>query len=207
MTTQHKDKRRRVIALTGGFASGKSTVSAYFKDHGITIIDADEIAHALCEIGAPALDKIRDTFGDGVFSLDGALDRSVMRDIIFHDTRARHALERILHPLIRQEIEHQIKAHDSPYCLLVIPLLAEHYEEYRAIIDHVIVMDTPKAKQLAWAANRPDCSRELVEKILSQQASIEDRLMIADTHLKNDRDLEALKVQVQRLHQRFLELQ
>ena len=113
------------VALTGGIGSGKSTVAELFKKLGITIIDADEIAHNIVKPNTYSFESIVEHFGKNIVKNDGTLDRKVLRDIIFQNTTERKWLENLLHPVIREAMrERSIKA-KSAYCLLVIPLLTK----------------------------------------------------------------------------------
>src|SRR5437870_2327000 len=112
------------VALTGGIASGKSTVARYFAELGITIIDADRIAHEIMrEPGV--LQQVITYFGPSILTVDKQLHRPSLRDIIFSDSKAREFLEQLLHPLIYKEIQASIQRVKSIYCLVVIPLLFE----------------------------------------------------------------------------------
>lgn len=196
----------KVVALTGGIGSGKSTVADYFAAHHVPIIDADKIAHDLCAMNQPALDKIKDAFGGGIFHPDGNLNRAALRTLIFSDPQAKATLEGILHPLIRDEIGNQVKCVNAPYCLVVIPLLAENFKQYADILDHVVVLETPSENQITWASERDHAKKQDIELIAAQQATPEARRQIADTLLENDGTIEDLQKKVEALHQQFLSL-
>lgn len=198
---------RKVVALTGGIGSGKSTASAIFAALGVPVIDADIIARDLTTLKQPALARIIAHFGNKVVKPNGELDRAQLREIIFADPTAKQTLEQILHPLIRAEIIKQIHQQAAPYCLVVIPLLAEHFAEYAPLIDTVIVMDTPPEKQHAWAVARENADPAHIAQIMSHQIPQSERLKIADIRLKNDGDKNALKNHIEALHERFLTLQ
>lgn len=136
----------RVIGLTGGIASGKSVAADHFAALGVSVIDADIIAHELVEVGEPALDKICQRFGKTILLENGELNRAAMREIIFTDEQARHDLEAILHPLIRKVITERIAALDGCYCIVVIPLLTESGDW--EMLDRILVIDCPESIQL-----------------------------------------------------------
>lgn len=192
----------RVIGLTGGIASGKSAVAEYFAALGVPVIDTDLIARELVEPGKPALEEICRHFGNSILLEDGELDRSAMREIIFSDDQARHALEAILHPLIRATVNERIAALDSCYCIVVIPLLAEsgNWE----ILDHILVVDCPESLQRQRLQQRDQLDPEQAARILAAQANREQRKAIADDILDNSLNLASLRARVEGLHEKYL---
>ncbi len=194
------------VALTGGIASGKTTVANLFAAHGIPLIDSDVIAREVVEPGQPALAAVAQAFGSDVLGADGRLDRRRLRDIIFSDPTARVRLEAILHPAIRAEMERQaaLAAGAGPYMVLVIPLLAEGGRRDRA--DRVLVVDVPEAVQVERLMARDMVSREQAEASLQAQASRAARLAIADDVVTNTGRVEDLRKQVTRLHERYVAL-
>jgi len=194
------------VALTGGIASGKTTVANLFSAHGIPLVDSDLIARDVVEPGQPALAAVADAFGPDVLGTDGRLDRRRLRDIIFSDTTARARLEAILHPAIRAEMERQsaAAAEAGPYQLLVIPLLAEGGRRDRA--DRVLVVDVPEALQVERLMARDTVSREQAQASLQAQASRAARLAIADDVVTNTGRIDDLRDQVARLHEQYSKL-
>lgn len=194
------------VALTGGIASGKTTVANLFAAHGIPLVDSDLIAREVVEPGQPALAAVADAFGPDVLGPDGRLDRRRLRDIIFSDPTARARLEAILHPAIRAEMERQsaAAAEAGPYQVLVIPLLAEGGRRDRA--DRVLVVDVPEALQVERLMARDTVSREQAQASLQAQASRAARLAIADDVVTNTGRIEDLREQVARLHERYVAL-
>jgi dephospho-CoA kinase len=194
------------VALTGGIASGKTTVANLFAAHGIPLVDSDLIAREVVEPGQPALAAVADAFGPDVLGPDGRLDRRRLRDIIFSDSTARARLEAILHPAIRAEMERQsaAAAEAGPYQVLVIPLLAEGGRRDRA--DRVLVVDVPEALQVERLMARDTVSREQAQASLQAQASRAARLEIADDVVTNTGRIEDLREQVARLHERYVAL-
>ncbi len=148
------------VALTGGIASGKTTVARLFAARGVPLIDTDVIAREVVEPGQPALDAVVAAFGPEVLGPDGRLDRRRLRDIVFADAAARGRLESILHPAIRAEMERQSRAAAvvGPYQVLVIPLLAEGGR--RDHVDRVLVVDAPEIVQLERLMARDAVTRE-----------------------------------------------
>lgn len=189
------------IALTGGIGSGKSTVAKLFAELGVKVIDADVIAHELVEPTTYAFNKIIDHFGSECLADDGTLDRQRLRDLIFANPDERHWLESLLHPLIHDEMKRQADAIMAPYCLLVIPLLAE-VGRY-PWLNRVIVVDAPEATQIERIHDRDKLSKAQIATILQSQASREQRLALADDVIVNDGDLANLKKQVAELHNGF----
>ena len=159
------------VALTGGIASGKTTVARLFAAHGVPLIDTDIIAREVVEPGQPALDAVVAAFGPEVLGPDGRLDRRRLRDIVFADAAARGRLEAILHPAIRAEMERQSRAAAvaGPYQVLVIPLLAEGGR--RDHVDRVLVVDAPETVQVERLMARDGVTREQAAASLQAQAS------------------------------------
>lgn len=194
-----------IIGLTGGIGSGKSAAAARFAEaHGIHVVDADIKSRVVVEPDRPALHQIVDRFGDAVLQQDGSLNRAVLRERVFQDPDERRWLEQLLHPLIREEIVSDLASADSPYALLVSPLLVEsgQYQMTRRIL----VVDVPEALQIARTTLRDKVPEEQVKAILQAQAKREERLRHADDVITNDRDLAALHQQVDQLHQYYLTL-
>ena len=192
-----------VVGLTGGIGSGKSAVGELFAAHGISVIDTDAIAHELTGAGGAAMPQIRAAFGDGVVDADGALDRAAMRAIVFADPPARKRLEGILHPMIRTECERRLAGADSPYAILMVPLLVES-GSYRERVNRVAVVDCREETQIARVMKRNGLARVEVERILAAQATREQRLAAASDVIDNDGELAALAPQVERLHAAYL---
>ena len=182
------------IGLTGGIASGKSTVADMFSDLGIPVIDTDVIAREVVAPGQPALDEIRTRFGDEVFDADGNLDRGAMRKLIFADDDARRDLEAILHPRIGAETRRQADAAGGPYQVIVVPLLTE--SALLQFVDRVLVVDCAEDRQVERLLARDTETVEQARRILAAQASRHERLEIADDVINNDHSLEHVRNQV-----------
>jgi dephospho-CoA kinase len=191
------------IGLTGGIASGKSTVADMFAALGVTIIDTDVIARDLVQPGTPALQEILGRFGEDVIDEDGSLNRAALRKRVFEDDASRAALERILHPRIREEALRRSAAAQGDYQLIVVPLLVE--SPLRQFVNRVLVVDCDPETQLARLLARDTESIDQARRIIAAQASRESRLAIADDVVSNDGDLDSTRKQVDTLHRRYLE--
>ena len=190
------------IGLTGGIASGKSTVAGMFADLGVPVIDTDVIARDVVRPGEPALAEIREAFGAGVIAADGTLDRPAMRAIVFGDDAARRRLESILHPRIGRATQEQADAAGGAYQVIVVPLLVE--SSLRAFVDRVLVVDCDEETQVARLLARDAESEDQAQRMLAAQSSRAERLAIADDVVSNDGDLDGTREQVLALHQRYL---
>ena len=186
------------IGLTGGLASGKSTVAERFAERGVPVIDTDVIARELVEPGQPALEKIRVAFGPDVLTAEGRLDRAWLKQRIFANPAQRLRLEAILHPLIHQDVVSRLPTLRSPYCLIVVPLLVESAQAYP--LDRVLLVDVPETLQRQRAAARDGLSPELISAMLASQASRAQRLAVADDVIVNAADLIHLDAEIARLH-------
>ena len=187
-----------VVALTGGLASGKSSVARRFAEHGVPVIDADVVTRRLVEPGSPALAEIVEAFGAGALDPLGRLDRARMRERIFRNEGDRKTLESILHPRVREEMQAFAASTDAPYVVVVIPLLVETNQT--ADMDRIVVVDAPRALQAARAAARDGSAPETIAAILDSQAARADRLAVADVVIANDADLATLHERVDRVH-------
>ncbi|PAU51076.1 dephospho-CoA kinase [Pseudomonas indica] len=193
-----------ILGLTGGIGSGKTAVAQHFIDLGVHLVDADHAARWVVEPGRPALDRIAEHFGQEVLLPDGQLDRAALRGRIFQNPEERRWLEGLLHPLISQEILAHLGRAESPYAILVSPLLVESGQHRLA--QRVLVVDAPEHLQLARTIQRDQVTEEQVHAILQAQAKREERLRHADDVIVNDRDLSWLKAEVERLHHFYLTL-
>lgn len=193
-----------ILGLTGGIGSGKSAAAERFAELGVHVVDADQVARSVVEPGSAALAQIVDRFGVPILASSGELNRAALRERIFTSVEDRHWLERLLHPLIRQEIWASLSRAESPYAVLVSPLLVESRQHEQ--VDRVLVVDVPEDLQLQRVLARDQVSEDQVRAILAAQARREDRLRQANDVLVNDRDLSWLRQEVDRLHDRYLQL-
>ena len=192
------------IALTGGIASGKSTVANLFAELGVPLIDTDVIARQIVEPGQPALAQIVATFGPDVLDADGRLDRRRMRERIFSDPAAKQRLEAILHPAIRAEMERQSREAGGPYQVLVIPLLTEG--KRRDHVDRVLLVDVPEELQIQRLMMRDGVTHEQAAASLNAQATRAERLAVADDVVRNTGRVDELRDEVAKLHEKYLAL-
>ncbi len=193
------------IGLTGGIASGKSTVTQRFAELGVPVIDADVAARSVVERGKPGLEQVVRRFGPAVLDVSGNLDRPALRALIFSDPAARQALDAILHPLIRADMEQQAAAAQGPYLVMAIPLLIEGGRP-RDRIDRVLVVDVDEALQLKRVQARDGSSLTEARAILASQTGREARLAAADDVLRNSGSVADLRQAVDRLHEKYLHL-
>ncbi len=195
MTDTRDDKTRPLrVGLTGGIASGKSTVSAIFAELGAAVIDTDVIAREVVAPGQAAIDEIRREFGEDYLTADGKLDRATMRRLVFADDTARSRLEAILHPRIRDETLAQATAAGGPYQLIVVPLLVD--SPLLQFVDRVLAVDCAEDTQIERLMARDADSEEQARRILATQASRQERLAIADDVIDNDGSLERTRRQI-----------
>jgi len=192
------------IGLTGGIASGKSTVEQRFIELGIPVINADDSSRAVVERGQPGLAAVVARFGAGILTPEGDLDRRALRSLIFSDAARRKELEAILHPLIRDDIDRRSAEATGPYVILSIPLLVEG--NGRGRWDRVLVVDTDESLQLARLMSRDAVSEAEARATLAAQASRAERLAAADDVLENAGTVADLRHAVDRLHRRYLDL-
>jgi dephospho-CoA kinase len=178
-----------------------------FAKHGAGIVDTDVIAHLLTQRGGEAIEEIRAAFGDDYITEDGALNRAKMRALIFSDAAAKQWLERILHPLIRDQGQAQIQQLQTrPYVVVVVPLLPES-PAFRQMVQRVLVVDCDESTQIARVIGRSRMGETEVRAIIAQQTPRAARLRLADDVIHNNADLDRLAEQVNVLHGRYLEIQ
>lgn len=201
--TQNTDKPLRV-GLTGGIASGKSTVADMFAELGAAVVDTDVIAREVVMPGQPALSEIRRSFGESAIDDDGALDRAAMRQLVFADDDARRQLEAILHPRIQEETRRQADEAGGDYQLIVVPLLVE--SSLKSFVDRILVVDCDESSQLNRLLARDAESEAQARRILAAQTSRSERLAIADDIITNDGTLSETRRQVAALHERYSDM-
>lgn len=190
------------VGLTGGIASGKTTVANLFAALGASLVDTDVLAREVVAPGTPLLAEVVDHFGAGILAADGGLDRRKLRERVFADPDERRWLEERLHPAIRALTDARCEAATGPYCLVAIPLLVETGGKNR--FDRVLVVDCDPKIQLARVMARDGISREAAQRMLDAQASREARLSVADDVIRNDADVAYLRDQVEKLHRVYV---
>ncbi|MBV6306422.1 dephospho-CoA kinase [Candidimonas humi] len=192
------------IGLTGGIGSGKSRVAEFFREWGAAIVDTDVIAHELTAPGGRAIEPIRAAFGAAMIAADGSLDRARMRELAFSDTGARGRLEAIIHPLIGTVTQERAQQAQGCYLVLVVPLLVES-GRWRDRVDRICVVDCDPATQAARVQARSGLTADTIARIMSVQASREERLALADDVVLNDAQtsLEELARRARVVHERW----
>jgi dephospho-CoA kinase len=192
------------VGLTGGVASGKSTVAALFAARGVPVLDTDVIAREVVEPGRPALDALVASQGRRILGADGRLDRAELRRRLFGDEAVRREVEGILHPAIMAELRRQSAAAGGPYQVFVIPLLVE--AKLRQTVDRILVVDCPEEEQIRRLRARDGESREAAARMLAAQAARDERLAAADDVVDNGGEAADLPGQVERLDRQYREM-
>ena len=189
------------IGLTGGIASGKSTVSGLFAALGVPVIDTDQIARELVASGTPLLARLIERFGAQLLTPAGELDRRALRERIFAEATDRAALEALMHPAIMAELRRRAQVAAGAYQIWVIPLLVEH--DLGATVDRVLLVDCDEELQLRRVQVRDAVTLAQARAVLAAQATRAARLAAADDVIVNEGDLERLREQVETLHTRY----
>ena len=202
MTTIPPKNRFLRIGLTGGIASGKSVVADMFSARGIPVVDTDHISREVVEPGQPGLQAVIKEFGSKFLKTDGKLNRTAMRKQIFSDPQSRIHLEKILHPLIRDETIAQIQNAGGPYQIIAVPLLTE--TDFADLVDRILVIDCPKELCHERLLARDAETEDSAARIFRAQASRTERLRIADDVIVNDGSLQDTERAVEELHHRYL---
>lgn len=196
-----------IVGLTGGVASGKSTVERAFAALGVTVADADQAAREAVAVGSEGLAEVVAAFGADVLAPDGSLDRPAMRRRVFADAEARRRLEAIVHPRVRASLRADCEAADGAYAIASIPLLAEGGgRDAYPWLARILVVDVPEAVQLARLLQRDGIDEALARTMIAAQVSRRERLAIADDVLVNDGMLEAIPPQVAALDRLYRKL-
>lgn len=191
------------VGLTGGIASGKSTVTGYFHELGVPIIDADEIAREIVKPGSEGLSRLVTAFGPGILRSDGYLDRRQLRQKIFSNAEERERVNRLLHPLVRQQIQKALnKISEAPYVLIAAPLLFESGLDKD--MDRLVVVDCDETTQIHRLLHRDNIDLEEARLAMKAQMDRQKRRERADDVIDNNGSLKSLKTQVEKLHRRFL---
>lgn len=205
----------RIVVLTGGIGCGKTQVARCFADRGVTVVDADEIAHTITAAHGAAIPALRQAFGDSIIAQDGSLDRAKVRAMVFADSSQRQRLEAILHPMIAAQAKALLQQAVGPYALYVVPLWFEKERARRESADEsaptnplspirVIAVDCREETQIARVMRRSQLTREAVEAIMATQVSRAERREKADLVIDNEGSLESLSEQVEQIHQALI---
>ena len=193
-----------IIGLTGGVASGKSSVASRFEALRVTVADADVAAREAVAVGSEGLAEVVEAFGPEVLAADGSLDRAAMRRRVFNDDAQRLRLEAIVHPRVRALLRAVCEAATGAYAIAAIPLLAEGGgREAYPWLERILVVDVPREVQLERLLARDGIDQALAERMIAVQATRQERLAIADDVIVNDGPLEALDRHVAALHHRY----
>lgn len=194
------------VGLTGGIGSGKSTVAAMLVDCGAVLVDADVLSRQVTAAGGAAIAAIALAFGERFITAEGALDRTLMRELVFAQPDAKARLEAIIHPLVAAATDQSAVAAETAgaRCVLFdVPLLVES-RRWRPLLHQVLVVDCTEPRQIARVMARSGLGAEEVQRIMAGQASRAERLAAADACIYNDSlTLDALGAQVRKLAPRF----
>ncbi len=194
------------IGLTGGIASGKSTVADLFSSLGVSVIDADKISHHLTTKNKPAFEEILEHFGESILGNDGELDRKKLRRIIFNNKTLKNDLEHIIHPKVSEAINKEIQESYDPYVIIMVPLLIE--TGYNKFVNRILVVDCVLDTQIQRLIKRDHETFESAKRIIGHQIEQQNRLKMAHDVIDNDINttIEELENRVEELHQSYLEL-
>ena len=194
------------IGLTGGIASGKTTVSDFFKKLGIQVIDADVISHEVTKPDGSAFKEIMSSFGSNILNENGLIDRNKMRTIIFNNQNKKEELEGIIHPKVREEMLKLISQSNDHYLIISVPLLVEI--GMNEMFDRTLVVDCSEETQIDRLMHRDKITFQEAQSILINQASRSARLKVADDLILNEKNvnLSELEKEVLELHKRYSKL-
>ena len=193
-----------IIGLTGGIGSGKSAAAALFKDIGVELIDADDLARDSLNINSEGYKLFIDEFGDKYLDENKNINRELIRKLIFNDLDAKSKLENIIHPIVRSGIETFIRNTKSNYCIIVVPLIFETNSS--KIYDKILVIDCDVDVQISRTSKRDNQVKSDIENIINKQATREQRLSIADDVIVNNGSLDLLRMEVLKIHKKYLEI-
>ena len=188
------------IGLTGGIASGKSTVCDFFSQLSVEIIDADKISHDITKKDGLAFQEILDHFGNKILGLDGELDRQKLRSLIFNDAAEKRTLEKIIHPKVLNEINKNISDSTASYLIIAVPLMIE--TGMNKLMDRVLLVDCSIETQVRRLIERDKCTKQQAQSIIENQASLESKRAICDDVIVNEEgtSFDLLKTEVIKLN-------
>ena len=185
----------RILGLTGGIACGKSTISAYLKEFGLPVIDADECSRAVVEKGSIGLEKLTGIFGNKILENDGTLNRKALGQIVFSDSEQLSLLNSVMEPLIREEISRRLnQENNADLVVLDAPLLIEQH--YDKICDFIMTIDVPKKIQLERLIERDNLSEDEAKSRVESQLSSRERNGFADVVIDSSGTVEQTRKQV-----------
>jgi|TARA_B110000503_G_scaffold50457_1_gene81729 dephospho-CoA kinase len=191
-----------IIGLTGGIGSGKSVAANHFTSHGITVIDADDLAKEVLEFNTHGYNEVLHHFGPSILDQSNFIDRSKLRIEVFNNPDKKQLLESIIHPLVRELMTSRIMLSQSIYSIVMVPLIYE--SQSMKSYDRILVLDCDESTQIERASLRDSNPKELIQKIMSTQCSREERLSIANDVLPNNGSLASLESKVKELHTFYL---
>lgn len=185
----------RILGLTGGIACGKSTISAYLKEFGLPVIDADECSRAVVEKGSIGLEKLTEIFGSKILENDGTLNRKALGQIVFSDSEQLSLLNSVMEPLIREEISRRLnQENNADLVVLDAPLLIEQH--YDKICDFIMTIDVSKKIQLERLIERDNLSEDEAKSRIESQLSSRERNGFADVVIDSSGTVEQTRKQV-----------
>lgn len=185
----------KILGLTGGIACGKSTISAYLKEFGLPVIDADECSRAVVEKGSIGLEKLTEIFGNKILENDGTLNRKALGRIVFSDSEQLSLLNSVMEPLIREEISRRLnQENNADLVVLDAPLLIEQH--YDKICDFIMTIDVPKEIQLERLIERDNLSEDEAKSRIESQLSSRERNGFADVVIDSSGTVEQTRKQV-----------
>ena len=187
-----------IVGLTGGIGSGKSAAANFFQNEGITVIDADDLSREVIEQDTPGFEKIVDCFGSAIIDSDGSINRAFLRQEVFDDEKKKKLLESIIHPLVRDLMIEKIAASQSPYSIIMVPLIFETNSMNN--YNRILVIDCDPIVQLERAMLRDKNSKIQIQKIIDSQCSREERISIANDVIPNNDSLETLRISSIAMH-------
>lgn len=193
-----------IVGLTGGIGSGKSAAANFFVELGVDLIDADDLAKNVLNKNSKGYELFINEFGEQYLDNDKNIDRDLLRKTIFNDSDKKNKLENIIHPQVRSGIEEFIRTSKSDYCIVVVPLIYETRSS--SYYDRILVIDCDEEIQINRSAIRDNTENKEIKKIISKQASREERLSIADDVILNNRTLDSLKEEVIKLHKKYIKI-
>lgn len=195
-----------IVGLTGGIATGKSTVAAMFAKMGIRRFDADSLAREAVEPGTAALQEIARTFGSAVIDDQGRLDRKKMAGIVFNDAGKRKQLEGIIHPRVRLLLEERLAAaRRAGDCLVLVEVPLLYETNFQRFVDKVIVVRVSEQQQLMRLRQRDGLSLAEAKRRIAAQMPLEEKAALADYVIDNDGTLAETEKQARQILGRLLE--
>ena len=197
------------IGLTGGIATGKSTVSGILRELGVPVIDADEVDWRLSEKGNKVWKAVYDHFGSGYFLPDGEMDRKRLAEMVFSDREARQFLNQITHPLIQKEVERMLRQveedQNPPIAVLDVPLLIE--VGWDRFVDEVWVVAIPEELQIRRLMQRNGMAEEQAMQRIKSQMSLKEKCRLADRVIDNSRTVQYTREQIIRIWKEYKALE